>query len=125
MQRPCPRTTWATRLCSARGHGRLLRWDGGPNGQLRLSHVVAGHRQRRFRQDDRSGPGRREESVGPIVVRLPATAGLTLRPAGAPGRRKSRMENKAVTWDVFPAARCYQKTAVAMSAAMWGGNEPN
>ena len=73
------------RLCPARGHGRLLRRDGGPNGQLRLSHVVAGHRQRRFRQDDRSGPGRRKESVGPIVVRLPATAGLTLRPAGASG----------------------------------------
>jgi len=33
------------RLCLARGHGRLLRRHVGSDGQLRLSHVVSGHRQ--------------------------------------------------------------------------------
>src|SRR6185295_14918245 len=73
----------------------------------------------------RSGPGRRKESIDPIVVRLPATGGGKLRPARALGPTQKSHENKAVTWDVFPAARCYQKTAAAMSAAVWGGNEPN
>src|SRR3981081_1078184 len=54
-------------LCLARGHGRLLRRDVRSNGQLRLSHVVAGHRQQRFRKNDRGSPGHPEESVGSVT----------------------------------------------------------
>src|SRR5262249_55591605 len=89
------------RLCLARGHGRLLRRDGRADGQLRLSHVVAGHRQRRVRQHDRGEPGGVAQSVGAVANRAIAEserlAALGFDPVGGTPDELAAKTPRAIT----------------------------
>ena len=67
----------------------------------------------------------------PSIVVLGARKTLTLKPGASAhathiaASRANAIEFAKLLAGPIPAARCYQKTAAAMSAAMWGGNEPN